>query len=363
MTEKIKNASKSRENYYLWLMKAKNTALALLLFISTVIGLTGCGHSDSFKVKGELTDGASINLRLVYYVDNTVRTALTASIEGKFNFEGHAPEDVAVEVYDNEYRLLGRFVARNGDDIALRLDHKNAYLSEADGNEVNRELTRFYNDHAEALAGGSGLERNRLIADYVSEHPDSRVAQLLMATEFDASTERGAIEADSLINLMGGYGSMLALAQPFVEIGRRIADDASREPIVAITYKNRANKVDTYTPGRSAYSLIAVADTDHGRDSVVEAIRALMPQRKRVEVLELSVDPDTMIWSRTIRRDSAEWKQGWAAGSISGQSLGRLAVPKVPYFIVTDSTGRQLWRGGSATEMNEFMEKLLKRNK
>lgn len=320
-----------------------------------MLALAGCGHNDIFRVKGTVADGASINLRFVYYTDGAVRTGLTASIDGKFEFEGNAPEVSAVEVYDNEYRLLARFLASNGEDIDLRINRKNIYQGSAGGNDLNIALTEFFNANAETLNKPDSPERNQLIAEYVATHPQSPVSQLLIASELDASSETGVILADSLTNLLAPEARSLAMAESFADLKARITDRQTAEPITAITFKVKGNRVETFATQRSPLSLIAINDATHGHDSVIQTFRELerLKDKGRIALLELSVDTDTMTWVRSIRNDSASWTQGWAAGSISGQSIGRLGIPAIPYFILTDSTGTQLWRGRSASEALE----------
>lgn len=316
-----------------------------------VVLLASCGHSDTFRVAGSIADGSSINIRFVYYTDGGIQTGLTASVDGKFEFEGRSPEMAAVEVYDNDYRLLGRFVAQNGEDIKLKIDRGNVYLGTASGNDFNKLLTEFYNTNAETLAKSDSPERNKFIADYVATHSGSPLAQLILATEIDASTEEGAALADSLMKGISPEARTIALAEPFVMLNSRVGSEAAHEPIAAITYKAAGNRTETFITQRTPLSVISVSDDGHGRDSVVEAIRKLAKYEKkgRLAVIDLSVDADTMIWRRSVKNDSATWKQGWAAGAISGQSLDKMGIPAVPYFILTDSAGTQLWRGRSAT--------------
>lgn len=323
--------------------------------------LAGCGHGDSFRVKGTMDDGSSINLRFVYYTDGTVRTALTASTEGKFEFEGRSANPAAVEVYDNDYRLLGRFVASNGEDIGLRINRKNPYLGKASGNDVNLALTEFYNANADMLAGQDVVARNKAVAEYVKSHPDSPVSRLLLVTEFDASSSDASLLADSLFRLMAPEAQLADIAEPFACLNAHLVDEQAHTPVIAITYKSKGNRTSTFIPQRTPFSVISVSDGTHGRDSVLEALRTLARHEKggRLAVIDLSVDPDTIAWARTVRTDSATWAQGWVAGSISGQSLDRLGISAIPYFILTDSTGTQLWRGSSAAEIVARAEKLI----
>ena len=323
----------------------------IYLVLSAV--MSACGHSDTYRIKGTLTDEASINLRIISYYDGAAHTALTAATDGKFQFEGTVGGPSVVEIYDNDYRILSRFIARNGDDIDLRIDRTNLYKGSANGNDFNKQLYAFYNEYADTLVSQDTAFRNKLVADYVASHPGDPVAQIIFAAEFDSSAEADAMTADSVYSLLAPESYIFDFATPVSRLNSRIGDEASRQPVAAFTYKTKNNRTATFTPQRHRFNVIAVSDGVRGRDSVVEALRkiAKYQNKNRLEILDLNVDSDTLVWSQTIRADSATWTQGWAAGAISGQALHRLALPGIPYFILTDSTGRQLWRGRSASEI------------
>ncbi|MDE6121334.1 MAG: hypothetical protein K2F63_06050, partial [Muribaculaceae bacterium] len=59
--------------------------------------------------------------------------------------------------------------------------------------------------------------------------------------------------------------------------------------------------------------------------------------------------PDTADWRKSVLPDSASWRQGWAAGTVSAIGVDRLAIPSLPFFVVCDSTGRQIYRGSDMT--------------
>lgn len=325
----------------------------LLLYLITcviVVVTAGCGASDHFEVKGTIDDGSSLNLRYIYYVDGSVRTGLTASTDGKFGFEGTSPGLSVVEIYDNDYRFMGRFLARNGDKVKIELNRKNPYMSVASGTKENDELSGFYNVVADSLHGYDAGVRNRVIERYVAEHDSNIVAMTIVACDYDASLgQREAAFADSVLS------GVLDFALPFKQLAARAGSKRSREPIVAINYKGRGNKTAAFVTSHKGRSVIAVSDDAHERDSVVATLRKI-DRLHDIGILDLSVDADTMVWTRSIRTDSASWEQGWVAGSISGQSLGRLAIPKLPYYVVADSAGRQLWRGNSHSELLDFLD-------
>jgi len=335
------------------------------IYISFMIALllTACGHSDTFRIEGKLADGSTINLRMIYYSDGAVMAGITASKEGKFLYEGHVANPALIEIYDNDYRLFGRVVASPGEDIKVTLDPNNQYMIEADGNETNRQWSDFLRTNAEMLNSRNVKARNELIAKYVSDNPDSQVSELLMVTEFDASVAGGALMADSLINLINPDVRNKGFSTAYAQMIERVGNKAANEKVAPIPYRKHGNDTAIFNPSAKPYNLIIFSDDKSGRDSIKKELRRLIGQtpRSRYDILELSLDMDTVIWSRSTRQDSASWTQGWAAGAISAQSVDRLGLPEIPYYIVADSTGKQIWRGKSITDASAELKNNINR--
>ena len=48
-----------------------------------------------------------------------------------------------------------------------------------------------------------------------------------------------------------------------------------------------------------------------------------------------------------MRWDTATLQQAWAPGGIFARDVDRLAIPSLPYYIIADTAGRQIYRGSS----------------
>lgn len=190
-----------------------NRLLSITFIIALAAALTGCGHSDTYRVHGNLDDGSDINLRFVCYVDGKVLTGVTASNKGKFAFEGSAPVPSVVEIYDNDYRPLGRFIARNGEDFDITLSRADRYAIRAEGNPETALWVSFLNKNAEALRSSDPAVRNAVVARFVADNPDSPVSLCVLATEYDASGSYAA-----------GADSLLALINPDLRLTLRPTD-------------------------------------------------------------------------------------------------------------------------------------------
>ncbi len=325
----------------------KRLLYALMTVLAAIAGSCG-GHSDKFVIKGSIEGKPSTNIRVIYFTGGNVATGITVANEGSFAFEGYSDDDALIEIYDNEYRLLGRTVARNGDDLELHLNPGDPNALTAKGNATAERWTQFLKDNAKAG------DRHAAVTAYVTAHRDDPLAALLVMTEIDASGPAAEL-ADSLLSLIAPEARAAGVTAGFNALVDRVSSTTSHAPVAAINYIAPGGRRRLFKPSGARLNLIAVTGHYKGRDSVVKALRDI-PARKGLEVIELSADQDTIVWSRDVRLDSARWTHGWVAGSVSGVALQRLGIPTIPYFIVTNSAGTQLWRGRSASEAARFVK-------
>lgn len=317
-----------------------------------------CGHSDRFVIKGEVAGGASMNLRVVYYTAGRVVTGVTAATDGKFAFDGVAPEDALVELYDNDYRLLGRLVARNGDDMEVRVDPAAPASFIATGNDITDRMTAFVSGQASATTEA----RNAAVATYVGAHRDDPVSALLLMTQYDTAVG-GTTTADSLMSLISPESRATDITAGYIAMLARVSSATSHAPIASIPYLASGAKPQILRMRSNALTFIAVGDRAHHRDSVISVLKDLSRHERQGDfaVADLSVDGDTIDWSRSLRADSATWMRGWVGGSISGSALGRLGISRLPFYIIVDSAGRQLWRGTSSETARAKAKELISR--
>lgn len=329
------------------------TRLILKFILAAMLLCTAsCGNSDTFTVTGSIAGNPSMNLRVIYYTDGKVFTGVTAVRDGDFAFEGTAPEDALVELYDNEYRLITRLVARNGDEIKVEYDPGDHSSIHIKGNPAAERWAEFSRN----TAGADAAARNAAVEAYVSANTADPLSALLVMTEYDARTGSPSV-ADSLLTLLAPEARATDITAGYNAILDHINSTTSRSAISTIPYLAPGGRTKVFNPRKSDMSLIAVSARGEGRDSIVAVLRKLHDHKtkRKLELLDLSVDPDTVTWSVGLRRDSAKWTTGWVAGSISGLALDRLGLPSVPYFIVTDSAGRQLWRGPEIDEARNYI--------
>lgn len=332
-------------------------SLKALLFGLLAVVATACGDSGRFSVQGTVEGGKSMNLRYVFYNGNAFAQGITAVRDGRFSFEGATMQPAMMELYDNDYRLLGRLYVANGDEIECTIDPSDPYMLRAAGNDAIERWTRWQRDNASALNAGRA---DALVEKYVGEHPADVVSTLLLTSLYDTSTPDGVRRADSLLSLIEADARPMNITQSFIaqlDANLHAADTRVRDFKARVLGKGP----DTLRVADAALSVYAFS-TEHSlrKDSVVPLLRELHKRngRRSVRVLDISLDADTTAWRRITRPDSADWTQAWLPGGIAARGIDSLAVPSLPYFIVADSTGRQLLRTPSAAALKHFVESL-----
>lgn len=311
--------------------------------------LAACGHSDTFRAEGTIADGATINIRVITHSRSGVAMNVTAALDGKFHFEQPLKETSLVELFDNDYRPLARFIVSPGDDMKLEIDRANPYASKIDGNKDSREWSQWLNANAETLKSGAPEARNAIIAEYVSANPGKRTAEMLMASEFAVRGHESL--ADSLYRSIDPGLREDALTADFADmVGRLAAGCAAKMP--TLHFLKRGNYKGSLKAADADLTLYVFTSELNGRDTILPTVRKLarLAVGRRLAIADMGLHQDTVPWSREIRNDSATWVQGWLAGGTAAAGVADLALPEVPYYVLADSAGRQLWRGPSVED-------------
>lgn len=329
----------------------------LLSALVCTAALAACGDNETFTVEGTVDGNATINLRFIYYNNGTLVRGLTAARDGKFEYKGVATEPTAVDILDNDYRLLGRLYTVNGEHITCELTRNAPNDIKVSGSDISERWARFLNSNAEAL---SGPDANASIERYVADNPSDIVSTLLMVTAYDASSD--ALRADSIMSLIDTDRRPGALVGSFnTMLQRLIAVNDTVAPIPAL---NMRDSIVDFDPAAKRWSLIVLSNDMSGRsDSIVEALKRLNRKalRPTLQIADISLDSDTAAWHKSVKPDSATWTRLWVAASLASPGIDRLGVNRLPYFIVTDSVGSQLLRTPSISRAEAFIDSLDKK--
>ena len=247
----------------------------------------------------------------------------------------------------------------NGDEIDVTIDPKSpAAMKVEKGNEAAIRWAQWLNANAKILDGRNSKAINALVAKYVKAHPQDIVSTLIVTTVYDASADPEG--ASKLLSSIAPEARPTALTDAFATLLTYADTSAGKRRVSPLTLMAQGDTVTTFSPRKHRLSLLVFSDENSGRaDSIVPALRRLRKAHtdKALGIIDISLDTDTLAWQSSTRNDTATWDAAWGTGGIASAALRPLAIPRLPYFIVTDSVGSQIYRGASISQALKKIDK------
>lgn len=324
--------------------------------------LFSCGDSSEFRIAGVINGMGTQNIKIIYYANGAVHESRTIVIDGKFSFVGNAQEPTLVEIQSTNGILLGHLMVKNGETVECKFENGNRYKSSFKGNEVSEKWGKFLTENSDVFSSGNNDKKNDLIAQYILKHKDELFSTILMLTEYYCPDNE--IVADSLMKTISEQARPQALVEGYEAMFAHVNSAIAHNNVLPMKIYCKEDSLMTYNPMLSSYSILGFTDDDKSaRDSIVPQFKKLSKGKKsrQLKIFDVSLATDTSIWKRITRNDSADWAQCWALGSVRAKSIERLSIPHIPYFIVVDSTGKQLYRGSSITKASKVLDSQMKK--
>ena len=337
----------------------------LLVIMLLGVVMTGCGNDDEFVINCRIKDLGDKGVEMVYFNRGLQRVSFHPD-DGKVTLRGSSPDLTPVEVFTLDNRLLFTCVAKNGDELEVKLDPSKVGAITIEGNDISEQYAKFISTNAETLVNtrdAAGI--NALITKEVTAHPDRISSALILMTMFHAPGYE--MLADSLIHILVPEARPSALMKSFAALVGEQVSTSARGNVRGMTFhtgRDTVNGHDTivrFMPTFHSYGLLVFV-SDRKSDTITNRLNELIKDyhRRRLEIMELSFQSDSATWRRSIRIDSAKWTQAWVPGGNAASQIRNLAVPTTPFFIVTDSLGKQLYRGRSIASAVDTLRYRLK---
>ncbi len=327
-----------------------------VIFAAILTLLCGCGSNDHFVVEGEFEGEAPQSVRALYFANGALRNAPVSVREGKFKVEGRSEQPVIIDIYLPDRTRIATVVAHNGETVKLKLNSAKPFDFSAEGDDTAEKLSEWVAANATTLSGGNRLAVNKLIERYIESHKAELLSTVLLMSYYDSSVD--PLKAAELFDIIDAEARPLYMVEGFSEMLGRMKSGANSVITEPISYYVARDSSNVFKPADHPYTLIALTSSMLGRDSIVGELKQLSTL-DRLKLVELSVDNDSMAWRRSIIPDSAAWTQGWLPGGAMRAGVEQLSVPRLPYFVVVDSTGHQLLRTPSVTLLSDSIPQLL----
>ncbi len=330
----------------------------LMLLPLVLLGLlTGCGNDEEFLIKCDIKGLGNKGVE-IFYADRGLHRASFHPADDKVTLRGSSQEPVFVDVFTVDGEWLFGCVARNGDDLEVKMSLADPSKIEIKGNDDSRRYAAFLSANDSILRSGDAAAVNALIAREVRANPSYISSAMLLATRFNA---RGyELLADSLINTLTPEARPEGVIGGFAGLVGEQLTPAVRGDVRTMTFRAAPDTVVRYVPAMQSYSLLVfVGMSKHDSiRSVLREMQSTLPKKRFTEI-EMTVMSDSATWAASIRRDSAKWVQAWLPGGVAHNAVRAVQVPYVPFFIVTDSLGHQVYRGGSVCAASDTLRSRL----
>lgn len=324
----------------------------LLLFVIIAAVCAACGHNDSFTLRVEGGENAA-NLHFVLRyatADGSIATyTAPANENGEAVLIGNAPEWTLASILQEGGVQLAIFPIRNGEDATVRL---NADATSVEKVEGTKTIERFY----EFLESNNDRPYNANIEAYVADNPDDVVSGALMVLYYDSrDNER---RADSLFTSIRSEARPISLTRNFAgTYGTELARAADPRVFPFKLFTVAPDSLRTIRFNEHSYTLFAFVERS-GNPAMADSLTALqwLNPRKRLQIVEVSPASDSAAWRAAISSDPDTIRRlrGWTPSFASSPQFRRMSVPRLPFFILADSTGAQIYRGGTLPNVEQI---------
>ena len=335
--------------------------ISIIFSILVAILLVSCGDATTFTIDGKINDGGTQNMRAIYYADGAVNVLVVPVKDGVFEFEANATEPTMVELFSSNKVLLGRAYVYPGDDIECVLYKSAPYKAEISGNEISERWSKFLSDNREVLESNNTEKINALVEGYINNNKNDLLSTLLLLTEY--VTPNNEPMAAKLLAAILPEARPQSLIESYEALLDRSTNVKANEKFGMISFYSSTDSLKSILAHSSSYIVVAFTNIDtRNEGGIADSLRALRGRYhdKRLQIADISLDTDTTVWKKSIENDSATWQLGWVVGGVSSHSIDRFGINRLPYYIVADSTGRQLYRGTSIVDVSKEVNEKLK---
>lgn len=327
--------------------------LCKIFSLLTAIIVTSCSGSREFRLDAVCDDIGTQNVSLIYYSGESYHIESIPAIDGQFSLSGALSAPTFIEVYTKNGALLGECIVNGGDVVKARFSKLNPENLSIKGNKDAEQLAEFIKKNHQLIDSIDDAGLNQAIESFIKEDPKRFVASVLLNRYFTVKGyEQKALE---LIQLIPNKYRKENFSLGFEQLLYRTieADSLSINQFRAFSHKDT---VTTFSPAGAKINLLMLTDNDsRAADSIKEmlsVLRAGDPKVDSLRIVDLGCDRDTMLWHSSLRSLPDNYPEDitrlWLNAGMAAEEVAITAPTTIPFFILTDSTGRVLYRGPSA---------------
>lgn len=339
----------------------KGTLLTMMVAVCLAMLSASCS-SDHFTLNGSIADAGTQNVRIIYSTDDGFEAEWVTMQDGRFTFSGSSEEPVAVFVFTQQKKLLAQALVKNGDDIDIEGTLDAPYSIRVSGTKVNEQWSDFLVSHSDDFANANYSATDAAIEEYIAANPGSVVSTMLLMCNYSDLTDKKKVEA--LLSKIEIDARPESVMRGFYAMQTMRGELSDKERMVTMTLWSDRDSMENVRPYNTSLSIYYFwTPDDKMRHSDFNNIKDFSKEldSKRLQVIDIDLDSDTLRWKTIVRNDSASWRRFWAVGGVTNGYLRNFNLGVTPYYILVDSTGQMLYNGGNFASARKLIETKLKK--
>lgn len=327
--------------------------LMMIVLLAVALLASACSKAG-FKVTAKLRGLGQQNVRVVYRgADGGIVDSWVTAKDNALIIEGDCSNPSLLMVYNSMSVPIVTLLVSGGDNIEIEGSVTDVHQLKITGSDVMKEWNDFVVKHKTEYDAGSASLLNKAIEQYVKQHRGSVVSTLLVLVDYGPVDDS---KVKTLLDNIDDEAKPKELMNSYYAMGQmKKAGVTSLTSFNMLEMTSDDFKVATFrgTKPSVIYFWEKEQDSNEGK-AVVEELK--MMDSTRVNIVDINIDIDTVGWRRAVAGTS--WKHYWVPGSMMNSEILRLQISSTPTIIVTDSLGKQLYRGDDPIKARQTVESL-----
>lgn len=320
------------------------TGIAAVALIATA----ACSRPDHFTVEGNVPALADGDVSLTYFTSSAVMTERVKAEGGKFKISGQSPDYAFAELRLGGSRRELTFIVRDGDK--LKVEGSTPDSLSISGSKPVKEINRWREQHAAALRGASADSINALVSAYIDSKGVTPAGAWMLLTCYDALIDPQ--QASKRFDAFNADKELAPLMTAFADMVTTTVGAREGVKVYAFNHRGAGDSLVMFNPMRHRASLLVFTDeTDRAaRRKLCDTLRGIdtLHTPRELRILELSMARDSAAWRKALEADTlVTWSRLYLPAGAATTPVRILRVPRVPYYIVSDKSGTQRYRGVS----------------
>ncbi len=329
--------------------------LTLIPALMLMILGAGCSHPDSFTITGKITDFADLPVKVIIYNSDSVKTVSTQAATGRFTLKSSSADYAIAVISSMSSGSSVRLLVRNGEKITLEGPSLDSLTIK--GSKANEQIADFiaanpgtfdgiYPASSSSTLPISETAANKVIADYVDKEGTTPAAAFLLAVYYNPTLNPS--QAAALINRFDSNEETRSLLASISDAVKNELNTVRSARVHSFNLPAAGDSTVKFSPSAQSYSLLAFTASDARRKELTSRLRDLSDTypRKSLRVIEMSLCGDSATWKSFIKRDTlVNWSRILLPGGPAALQVRHLNIGQAPYYILSDSTGGQIYRG------------------